>query len=81
MPVMVERRYGAAFVTSLAAHAGMLGIALLAIRAASDRPRDLPASMAAAARPGSRKAELRGADRATVRAGRAHEVDNQCRCS
>ena len=42
--VVLERRYGAAFLTSLATHASMLGIALVTIRVASDRPRDLSAA-------------------------------------
>lgn len=41
-----ERRYGAAFLTSMATHAAMLGMALLALRAAPDRPSDLSAAVA-----------------------------------
>jgi hypothetical protein len=44
--VVHERRYGAAFLTSMATHAAMLGVALLALRAGADRARDLSMAVA-----------------------------------
>jgi hypothetical protein len=44
--VVHERRYGAAFLTSMATHAAMLGVVLLALRAGADRTGDLSAAVA-----------------------------------
>ena len=46
MDVVHERRYGAAFLTSMATHAAMLGMAVLALRAGADRSHDLSTAVA-----------------------------------
>jgi len=95
--VVHERRHGAAFLTSMATHAALLGMAVLALRAGADRSHDpstavarnhIPMVWLIQAGPGgggggggnrmpepARRAEARGADRATVPSARPPSLE------